>query len=48
MTRKVNQGGLCFGLTSVVGWLWLLMSNTATGQTAEAFYASDSRLNRSR
>ena len=41
MTRKVNQSGLCFGLTSVVGLLWLLVANTATGQTAEAFYASD-------
>ena len=41
MTRKVYQGPICFGLTSVVGLFFALMATTSMGQTAEAFYASD-------
>ncbi len=41
MARKVTQGPMCVGLTSMTGLLWLLVANTAAGQTAEAFYASD-------
>ena len=41
MTRKVNQSSMCFGLTSAAGLVLALMANTAMGQTAEAFYASD-------
>jgi len=41
MTRKVNQSSMCFGLTSVAGLVLAFMTNTAMGQTAEAFYASD-------
>ena len=41
MARKVTQGPMCVGLTSMTGLLWLLVANTAAGQTAEAYYASD-------
>ena len=41
MTRKVNQSSMCVGLTSVAGLVLAFMANTAMGQTAEAFYASD-------
>jgi hypothetical protein len=41
MARKVTQGPMCFGLMSMTGLLWLLVANSAAGQTAEAFYASD-------
>ena len=41
MTRKVNQSSMCLGLTSAAGLVLALMANTAMGQTAEAFYASD-------
>ena len=41
MTRKVKQSPICCGLTSIAGFTWLLVANMASGQTAEAFYASD-------
>ena len=41
MTRKVNQSSMCVGLTSVAGLVLAFMANTAMGQTAETFYASD-------
>ena len=41
MTRKVKQSQICWGLTSIAGFTWLLVANMASGQTAEAFYASD-------
>ena len=41
MTRKVNQSPMCFGLRSAAGLVLTLMADTAMGQTAEAFYASD-------
>ena len=41
MTRKVNRSPMCFGVTSVAGLVLAFMANTAMGQTAEAFYASD-------
>ena len=41
MTRKVRQEPMCVGLMSMIGLLWLLVANSAAGQTAEAFYASD-------
>ena len=40
MTRKVRQGPMCVGLMSMIGVLWLIVANSAAGQTAEAFYAS--------
>lgn len=41
MTRKVNQSSMCIGLARVAGLVLAFMANTAMGQTAEAFYASD-------
>ncbi len=41
MTRKVKQSLICDGLMGIAGFTWLLIANTASGQTAEAFYASD-------
>lgn len=41
MTRRVRQSPICVGLMRVTGLMWLLVANTAAGQTAEAFYASD-------
>ena len=41
MTRKVKQSPIFCGLTSIAGFTWLLVANMASGQTAEAFYASD-------
>jgi len=41
MSRKVRQSPICVGLLSITGMMWLLVTNTAVGQTAEAFYASD-------
>ena len=41
MTRRVKQSPICDGLTGIAGLTWLLIANTASGQTAEAFYASD-------
>ena len=43
MSGKVRQEPIRVGLISITGlmWLWLFVTNTATGQTAEAFYASD-------
>ena len=43
MSGKVRQKPIRIGLISITGvmWLWLFVTNTATGQTAEAFYASD-------
>ena len=41
MTRKVTQSPIFCGLMSIAGFTCLLVANTASGQTAEAFYASD-------
>lgn len=41
MTRKVSQSPMFAGLMRIIGVLCLLAANTAAGQTAEAFYASD-------
>ena len=41
MTRKVRQSPMFAGLMRIIGLLCLLAANTAAGQTAEAFYASD-------
>ena len=41
MTRKVKRSPIFGGLMSIAGFTWLLVANTASGQTAEAFYASD-------
>lgn len=41
MTRKAKQSPICGGLMGIAGFTWLLIANTASGQTAEAFYASD-------
>jgi len=41
MTRRVRQSPADAGLVSIVGLIWLFAANIATGQTAEAFYASD-------
>ena len=41
MSKKVRQDPICVGLLSITGLMWLFMTNTATGQTAEAFYTSD-------
>lgn len=41
MTQKVKHSPICCGLMSIAGFTWLLVANTASGQTAEAFYASD-------
>ena len=41
MTRKVTRSLMCGGLMGIAGFTWLLVANTASGQTAEAFYASD-------
>ena len=41
MTRKVRQSPVHAGLVSVAGLILLFAANSATGQTAEAFYASD-------
>ena len=41
MTRKVSQSPMFAGLMRIIGVLCLLATNTAAGQTAEAFYASD-------
>ena len=41
MTRRVKQSPIFCGLTSIAGFTWLLVANMASGQTAEAFYASD-------
>ena len=41
MTRKVKRSPMCGGLMGIAGFTWLLVANTASGQTAEAFYASD-------
>ena len=41
MTQKVKQSPICCGLMSIAGFTWLLVADTASGQTAEAFYASD-------
>ena len=41
MTHKVKHSPICCGLMSIAGFTWLLVANTASGQTAEAFYASD-------
>ena len=41
MTQKMKQSPMCCGLMSIAGVTWLLFTNPASGQTAEAFYASD-------
>ena len=41
MTRKVKRSPIFGGLMGIAGFTWLLVANTASGQTAEAFYASD-------
>jgi len=41
MTRRGRQSPADAGLVSIVGLIWLFAANIATGQTAEAFYASD-------
>ena len=41
MSRKIWQRPLFVGLFSITGLMWLLVTNKAIGQTAEAFYASD-------
>ena len=41
MTRRVRQNPMHVGLMAFTGWVWLVTAGTATGQTAEAFYASD-------
>ena len=42
MTWKAKQNSICGGLRGIAGFTWLLIvANTASGQTAEAFYASD-------
>ncbi len=41
MSRKVKEEPICVGLVSITGLMWLFVTNTAIGQTAESFYASD-------
>ena len=41
MSQRFRQRPICVGQLSIIGLLWLLLTNTAVGQTAEAFYASD-------
>ena len=41
MTRTGRENPIFVGMMHIAGLMWLLSANTATGQTAEALYASD-------
>ena len=41
MSWNGRQRPICVGLLNIIGLMWLFATNTAIGQTAEAFYASD-------